>query len=320
MLTIIGYILCVCPVPELLKPCICNDNEISCGGNDLLNLKHMFQKIDQELDDNQKSFNKFYLNNTAIIELEENTFSEITFEEINITDAENLKLINTLAFSSNNMIIKRLVIKNCPIVYAPPNYDIFFSISLMLNIESVIIENTTLTKIPSNAFRPVNGVQNKLSQLYIHQSSSISEIGNYPFYYLSNLSDLSIEMTSIDFIPSNAFHFKKEFNQNITIWLDGLKLNSSSFALHSLDFLKRPAVLIFDGSQEMTYLNESIFAPFLEVNPQNIIDLRDDIPFNCDDCRSFWINKESKYIDRIKIIKCSNGNDIRNNSNFSNCK
>jgi hypothetical protein len=280
----------------------------------------MFQKIDQELADNQKSFKKFYLNNTAITELEENTFFEITFEEINITDAKNLEMINTLAFSSNNMITKILFIKNCPIVYAPPNYDIFFSISLMLNIESVIIENTNLTKIPSNAFRPVNGVQNKLWQLYIHDSSSIREIGNYPFYYLPNLRDLSIESTSIDFIPPNAFHLKKEFNETITIWLDWLKLNGSSFALHSLDFLKRPTVLIFDGSLEMTYLNESIFAPFLEVNPKNIIDLRDDFPFNCDDCLSFWINKESKYIDRIKIKKCSNGNDIRNNSNFSNCK
>ncbi len=320
MLTIIGYILCVCPAPELLKPCICNNNEISCGGNDVLNLKHMFQKIDQVLADNQKSFKKFYLNNTAITELEENTFFEITFEEINITDAKNLEMINTLAFSSTNMITKILVIRNCPIFYAPPHYDIFFSISLMLNIERVVIENTNLTKIPSNAFRPVNGVQNKLSLLYIHQSSSIREIGNYPFYYLPNLIELSIEITSIDFIPSNAFHFQKEFNQTIRIWLDGLKLNGSSFALHSLDFLKRPAVLIFDGSQEMTYLNESIFAPFFEVNASNKVDLEENFQLDCDDCRSYWINKESKYIDRIKIKKCSNGNDIRNSSNFSNCK
>ncbi len=320
MLTIVGSILCVCPNPEVLKPCVCSNDEISCGGNDMINLKNMFQKIDQVLADNQKNFKKFYLNNTAITELEENTFFELTFEEINITSAEKLQLINTNAFSSTNMITKFLFIINCPIVYSPPNYDIFQATSLMSNIEKVWLRYTKLSKIPSYAFRPINGIQSKLWQIYIEISGSIKEIGNFPFYYLSNLQHISIDSTSIDFIPSNAFHLQKRSNETITIWLTYLKLNGSSISLHSFDNLKRPVILIFDGSHEMSYLNESIFASFLELNPKNTIDLRDGFQLNCSDCRSYWLTKESKYIDRINIKKCSNGNDIRNNSNFSQCK
>ncbi len=321
MLTIIGSILCICPDPELLKPCICSNDEISCGGNDMINLKFIFQKVDQVLADNQKDFKKFYLNNTAITELEENTFFKLTFEEINITSAENLKLINTNAFSSTNMITKFLFIINCPIVYTPPDYDIFHATSLMLNIEKVWFRYTKLSKIPSHAFRPINGIQSKLWQLFVHLSPYIKEIGNFPFYYLPNLKELSLDWTSIEFIPSDAFHLEKGSNETITIDLDGLKLNGSSFGLHSFDNLKRPSHLILGGNYEMTYLNESIFAPYFGLNPKNTIDLRENFQLDCDDCRSYWIKKWYNYSDRIKTNNiCSNGNDLRSDSNFKNCK
>jgi hypothetical protein len=118
----------------------------------------MLQKLDQVLTDNQKHFKKFYLNNTAITELEENIFLKLTFEEINITSATNLKLININAFSSTNKVTKFLYVINTPIVYFPPNYDIFRETSLMLNIQKVWIRYTKLSKIPSYAFRPINGI------------------------------------------------------------------------------------------------------------------------------------------------------------------
>jgi hypothetical protein len=66
----------------MLKPCTCDAKGISCGGNNAFNLKRIFEDIDQKLDKKDKHFKEFYLNKTAIEEIEENTFFEVTFDEI----------------------------------------------------------------------------------------------------------------------------------------------------------------------------------------------------------------------------------------------
>jgi hypothetical protein len=81
------YILCLCPAPEILKPCKCDAKGISCGGNDFINLKNIFKSIDQKLNESEKHFKKFYLNNSAIAEIDENTLYDITFDEIQIINA-----------------------------------------------------------------------------------------------------------------------------------------------------------------------------------------------------------------------------------------
>jgi hypothetical protein len=88
------------------KACKCNENEIYCSGSEWFNLKHVFEAIDEKLKSNEKNFKRFYFNNTAITELEENTFYEITFEEIYIFNATKLKLINTRAFGATNLVTK----------------------------------------------------------------------------------------------------------------------------------------------------------------------------------------------------------------------
>jgi hypothetical protein len=62
--------------------------------------------INQKLAVNEKHFKKCYFNNTAITELEEITFFEITFKNIEILKAKNLSLINTHAFTSTNKVTK----------------------------------------------------------------------------------------------------------------------------------------------------------------------------------------------------------------------
>jgi hypothetical protein len=68
----------LCPKPEVLKPCWCEFSDILCAGNHTLDLKQIFKNISQSLAENEKHFRLFNLNNTAITELEENTFSDIT--------------------------------------------------------------------------------------------------------------------------------------------------------------------------------------------------------------------------------------------------
>jgi hypothetical protein len=208
-----------------------------------------------------------------------------------------------------------------PLINSPPSHDIFITMSSMFNIEDIWISQSNLTEIPSYAFRPVNGTQTKLKRVYIEHSPSIKEIGNYSLYYLNDLRYFSIQNNSIDFIPTDAFHFEKESNDSLTIYMnENEKLNGSGFAINSFSNIKRPTILNFHSSNKLTFLDQRIFAPFFSTNSNNQIEFGGTQTLNCDDCRSYWILRESKYINRTDITKCSNGNDITNSSNFENCK
>jgi hypothetical protein len=73
----------------MIKPCICvkdkiypNVVNISCGGNENINLKRIFNELSINLEDGKKTFSSFYLNNTAISEITENVFEDITFYNV----------------------------------------------------------------------------------------------------------------------------------------------------------------------------------------------------------------------------------------------
>ncbi len=309
---------CLCPSPEVLHPCKCDKNFITCGGTDALNLKHVFENIDQNLGENEKHFKQFWLNNTAITEIEENTFFEVTFDDISISDATNLKSINSHAFTSTNLVTKTFSIINAPIVNSPPNHDIFLALSSFINLEGLELIRTEISEIPSYAFRPINGIQSKLLGIDFHKSK-IEKIGNYSFYDLKNLTELSLSLNPLKLISMNSFDFKNVSNQTLQLNLgDSNTLNGSSFAINSLSNIKRPTYIHLGEDPNLKFFDEIIFQPFFESNPKNKI--MSNTIMDCDDCRSHWLVKESKYLDRFKQINCLNGNDIRNSNNFKNCK
>jgi hypothetical protein len=126
-------------------------------------LKTIFQRLDFELEDGKKYFKQFYLNNTAISELPENTFGDITFNLINIEIASNLSLIHTFAFSANNLCLKEFTVCNTPLGNEPPNHDIFAAVSLMVAIEKIwLCANSQIKNLPENAFTTTFGASKKL--------------------------------------------------------------------------------------------------------------------------------------------------------------
>jgi hypothetical protein len=275
--------------------------------------------MNQLLPDNEKHFTKFYLNNTAITELEENTFYDITFDKIVIHNSTKLKLINTHAFMVTNSLLKSFDSRLTPIVYSPPNYDIFYSLSLMLNIEEIIIINPNIVEVPSYAFRPIVGHQNKLRSIYI-ESGVIEKIGNYLFYGLNYLTNLSFYANKLDFIPKNAFHFEKTSDETMHLWLGYNSLNDSSFENGSFENFRKPTNLTLTHNN-ITYLDENIFLPFLQSNINNSITFKSDDKLNCDDCRNYWLRKEFHLFgNRTNISKCINGKSFLSNDNFANCK
>jgi hypothetical protein len=316
---------CLCPSPEILHPCKCDAEGISCGGKDWFNLIHVFENINQNLPENEKHFKKFYFNNTAITELEENTFSGITFDEIIINDAINLKSINTHAFDSTNLITKGFFLWNAPVVNTPPYFDIFRAFSSMINLEQLNFQLARINEIPSYAFRPINGIQSKLSKINFSYSR-IKMIGNYSFYDLQNLSFIAFPVTPLEYISTNAFHFRNDSNQTFDLHLEGIDtLNGSSFAINSLSNINRPTKLGLYLNPNFKFFDEKVFLPFLESNPLNRIvwgkgTEPEKTNLDCDDCRSYWLVKDTKYFNRFDNLFCANGNDFRSSANFKGCK
>ncbi len=314
----------LCPKPETIHPCKCDDNGIKCGGNDKLNLKQIFESMDQQLADNEKHFNGFFLNNTAITQLDDNTFYDITFDEIRIIKAEKLTSINSHAFTATNFVTKKFITDNTPLTNYPPNYDIFNSLSMISNIEHIQMERTNITEIPSYAFQPLNGFQNKLKAIYIGYGP-LKKVANYAFYNLNSLVALGLYNSLIDFIPSNAFHFRKESKKPMDILISNNQLNDSSFETNAFNNIKREAALFLDGNPKITYLDEKIFAPFFDLNVNNTVELRYNY-LDCNDCRSFWLKKyigiirdEHGYHHRVSD-QCTNGKNFLDTNNFANCK
>jgi hypothetical protein len=188
----------------------------------------------------------------------------------------------------------------------------------MLNLESIIIQNSNILEIPSHAFRPINGIQTKLSKLWIE--NSIERIGSFLFYYLNNLKELALDSNQIDFIASNAFHFKKKSNEIVTLWLIRNQLNSSSFALGSFNGMKRSVLIYLDQNLKLTFLEQTILSPLFDLNNKTKIAFRGKSNINCDECRSYLLKKESKYIYRTDLTTCSDVDNIMNSTNFKNCE
>jgi hypothetical protein len=287
--TIISSTCEECPKPELLKPCTCDKDVISCGGDETLHLKTIFQRLDFELEDGKKHFNKFYLNNTAISELPENTFGDITFDIIEI-NAKNLSLISTFAFTAVNFRLKEFYCHSTPLRNNPPNYDIFTSLSLMVGIECIWISVTQIHEIPKNAFRPLLGQQ-------------------------KNVTILGFFGNNINHIPNNTFNYLRKSDKHLSINLNENPLNSSSFEVGAFNNLNRPTSIWLPGNQ-IKYLEQTIFEPFFNDNDKNIIQIDN---LDCEDCRSYWLFKNGKYSHQLAEIKCSNNKIFSDNDNFKKC-
>ncbi len=206
-----------------------------------------------------------------------------------------------------------------PIEYLPPNYDIFHSLSLMLNIEDIKIRGTRITEMPSYAFKPIVGHQNRLRGIWI-DFGVVEKIGNYLFYGLNSLTTISFHSNRLVSITKNAFHLEKPSNETLGLWLSDNRFNDSGFEIGSFENLRKPTDLRLNHTF-ITYLDENIFLPFLQSNDKNLITFESDDKLNCDDCRNYWLRKEFHLLgNKTNISKCTNGKSFLSNDNFVHCK
>jgi Leucine-rich repeat (LRR) protein len=308
-----------CPSAEILKPCKCVVNSIFCEGDDSINLKTIFHGISSKLQNNNKHFESFYLTNKAVTELEESVFEDILFDSIHVEEAHKLSLIHTKAFTGTESYIQDIRIYNTSLKNSPPNHNIFAAISSMQNLEELTIGYSLIDEIPENAFQPINGTKEKLTRVFL-MSNKISKIGNNAFANLTNLTEIDFEYNKLDHISEKAFNLlDSSANTTLNLYLIRCSLNGSSFEKGAFDHFNRPTVLHFnyyDTSNNITFLDQHIFEPFFTANNNNAIELN---TIDCKDCRSFWLIKLQKFSSQLSQIKCSDGKQISDKSNFPKC-
>ena len=314
----------VCPEYDLIKPCICyNNNEIQCYANEYIDLVKIFQTLENNLNETQKHFHRFYLSNNFITELKENTFSDITFDVIYIYGCQNLKTIHRNAFNTTDSVTKSFDMTYNQALSLDNSF--FEALSKFILLENLEIYESSITQIPSNAFQNIVGEQDKLKHIRF-LGSSLKKLGNKAFSKLKNLQTLNFHRTSIDFIPENAFVFNERSEQQLTIEFKGnYYLNSSGFSEKSLIKLKRPTTLTLNsfGENERTYfkyLDQKIYEPFLLSNAKNMIKFEYG-SLDCTNCKNQWLQTApSTLLNQIYGLKCYNDKPLNDTINFMSCK
>jgi len=269
------------------------------------------------LDNDKKDFRELTIYNTAITELEDNTFSDITFGEILLLQASKLSTIHLNAFNGTNLKTTSILTDATPL-----DESIFKSLSQFKNLESLTIFNPDIEQIPSYAFPP----ENKLKRLNIN-GPKLRKISDFAFYNLDSLTELIIS-GSIEELALNAFNFRKESKESLEIQLDSTLFNGSRIEVNALNNFKRPVVLKQRcrwNEHEISYLNENVFGHFLDANEGNEIrgyfNPRVQCPImpDCNDCRNNWLKNSQKYSNRIHDLRCSDGKPLADESHFHNC-
>jgi hypothetical protein len=303
-----------CPDADVIKPCWCEDNYrpgkiiISCGGQ-YFDIKQMFTRLNQALNQSEKHFDIFWFHNRAIEVIPENVFGDITFDEVAFYQAENLTKIHTFALGKSAKTITNfhLGFELPSLQNDLPDYDLFKMMSLMVNVKKIDAFDCEyygsadrqigpkVSSIPEYAFRPLNGEQNDLTRLglakeYIGGGGTLSTISNYAFYYLNNLNYIGLYRSNINHIPAHAFDFKKSSNVTLELNLGSNNLNGSSFEVGAFMNAQRPINLNLMYNK-MQYIDEIIFGSFLSLNPENKIHITGNI-LSCSDCRSYWLVRD----------------------------
>ncbi|OTF69727.1 Leucine rich repeat containing protein [Euroglyphus maynei] len=179
----------------------------------------------------------------------------------------------------------------------------------MTNAEKIWLNRNRLRSVPTVAFGKRPGFP-ELKEVNFNKFSSkngyIRSVGNFAFYYLNRLQYLYLSHQRINYLPANAFDFEQPSNQTLYIYLGNNKLNNTSFEKGIFLNAKRPIHLELYWNPELTYLDEEVFAPFLQLSPSNRISLQDN-PLICD-CNSYWIIRDRhKFMNQMLNVMCKIG-------------
>ncbi|CAF1549655.1 unnamed protein product [Rotaria sp. Silwood1] len=313
-----------CPPNSIIEPCSCvltipshtyllyNDFEpetiyiekksIVCEHiyNLSFDIQKIFFNLNSYLNNNETNFDNFLLYNTSIQYIPKDVFYNITFKSLMFQDNILLTIIDEYAFYNSKDYIEVFETLNTNL---SDSNTIFSILRQFQNLRRISMHNDRLTNIPDYAFNHTNliniwfGLENRRT------NQPIKSIGQYAFYNVPNLRFLRIFSPYLIQINKYSFaqHIRLSSNTTLGIYIGGQLLNSTSFPLTSLSRFRNRRIYLRLYFTNITYLDENIFQPFLEINPFSIIDMHSsNIHFQCD-CQSAWIQHDySRNVDELE--------------------
>ena len=297
---------------------------IICKGdnNTYIYVKNILKRFSDNLEDEQKKFDAFHMEIKTIEEIEENFFTDLTFDFISIFSCNKLKRIHRNAFSITNYMTTGINIQHNPLLNSQDN-PIFKILREFVNLKFITLVNNGISKLPSLAFKPSVKYQDNL--INFNFANDKIELESFIFYNFHNLEKIRITCNELKQLKTDTFTMKPSRKYLTIDFSDPMfqkpKMNSSSFDVGSLTGINRPTKLVLATSAErhvLTYLDEEIFKPFLLDNSKNLIELNGK-GIDCQDCRNIWIKDNPALLRKILNFKCANGEDIQNCKNFNNC-
>jgi hypothetical protein len=236
---------------DLVSESICEVNypvDIICRTDQYFDIRAEFQRISNSQPSDQKHFQTLLIYYVPIVELPENAFYDITFDEIDLHEMYSLTTINTNAFNGTSTTTQTLLLsETIALINNPPNGDLYSAISSLTNLISVTIDlaNNIAHEIPTDAFKQINGPQNNIEEIVFRGGFSISTISDRAFSAIPNLKNwIEFSFVPVFYISSQAFDFDQPSNDMLAIYLNGCGLNESSFDNN-----------VFSGSQRPLYID-----------------------------------------------------------------
>lgn len=256
-------------------------------------------------------FDEIILRN--VTELNENAFGQVDFAELHIEHSKKLKSIARNAFPAN-CTVQKLRISGANFVNDRLN-ETFEAINGLKYLRSLFIWSCIMEFIPELAFA---NVQFYLKELVLY-GNNIQAIGSYAFANLPQLDQLRIDGNNIILIDKYAFATNYTSSQPLHLTLVANNLDENSFAFMAMNGAQRPVHLSFaeiGGCYwNMNYLEEQIFAPFLD-KTTNWVYLEPECELQCDDCRMKWLTEIPKHAQkRITLLTESNYRSMFNITN-----
>jgi hypothetical protein len=228
-------------------------NTVNCDTDQSFDIKEELQRISQNLTDSVKHFTEFRLSNAPINELPENTFADITFNEIGIHKTENLTFIHTNAFSgpTANVTQRVFLTQTNKLSNNPTDNDIFAAFSSLVNSESLVIclESNKSHEIPENAFSNNNDPLKNLIEIEFKGDFSISKINNNAFIGLPDLKTWVVfSFIPVEYISAGAFDLPNASNNTMEISFQDCSLTESSFESGVFSGSQRPLMIDLSNS------------------------------------------------------------------------
>jgi len=223
---------------------------------------------------------------------------KLRFRKLRIdSSVKSLQRIHSKAFASSQDTMEHFEVHATNVIDGPAPYSLVDLINSFPNLYDLGLVSLIDT-IQDGSLSHLTNVGNLKLR--------VNAIKGSPFDKMKGLESISLTNGSLNHIPSNAFKIEQtEANtgKGLDIRFIGNPLNGSSFELGAFTHpsLNERKISLRFNNNNITFLNETVFLPFLQ-NENNKIELISGNPLDCDDCRTAWFCKKLSEITRGELL------------------